>query len=645
MCSKSLDFRPIPGFSGTPFNLLVALRPNGELMTVRVLSQHEPVFVNGLGPEPLDEFVKQYVGKSLKQPIKVAAGNTSGKGGGEGRANSATAIIDGVGKATASIRIVNETVISSALDVARAKYGYAQGRDPSKIARIRQDVFKPMTWRQLLDAGYVRRYQFTNRQIQDLFKGTSVADVDEEAIAHPDENFIDVYLAEIDVPTIGRNILGDKGYAKFKFENYEDAPALMLLSAGRWSFVPDDFVPGAAPDRLLLSQEDIPALIRDFPSSRAFNDIKTPAGQFNIFKISQQASFDPAKPSKLQLHLTREKGQILPEYVSRDVAIDYSLPADFFLIPDQQETMGWRPLWRERIPELSVLVGSLVLLSLALGERKILTRSARAFNIFRMAFLAYTLVFIGWLWQGQLSIVQIIGLAKVARGDGGFGFLLYDPPTMILWMFTLVGVVLWGRGAFCGWLCPFGALQEFVGNIARLLRVPQIRVSDDVDAKLRYVKYAVLALIVGVAVFSSSLAERFAEVEPFKTSITLVFVRAVPYVAYAVALLALNAVLFKAFCRYLCPLGAALAVLGRLRILNWLPRRAECGSPCQLCRTKCRYDAIERAGEVDFNECFQCMDCVVIHDDVTQCVPLIVAARKTSRAASGAASVREKETV
>ncbi len=47
-------------------------------------------------------------------------------------------------------------------------------------------------------------------------------------------------------------------------------------------------------------------------------------------------------------------------------------------------------------------------------------------------------------------------------------FLLHDPMTVALWAFVLVSLLLWGRGTFCGWLCPFGALQEFAGKLARL---------------------------------------------------------------------------------------------------------------------------------------------------------------------------------
>jgi polyferredoxin len=111
------------------------------------------------------------------------------------------------------------------------------------------------------------------------------------------------------------------------------------------------------------------------------------------------------------------------------------------------------------------------------------------------------------------------------------------------------------------------------------------------------------------------------ELEPFKTAITLTFVRSWPYVAYAAGLLIASGLVHKFFCRYLCPFGAALALLGRVRLLNWIPRRSECGTPCQTCRHRCEYQAILPSGGIVYAECFQCMDCVVIHESKQQCAP------------------------
>jgi NosR/NirI family transcriptional regulator, nitrous oxide reductase regulator len=121
--------------------------------------------------------------------------------------------------------------------------------------------------------------------------------------------------------------------------------------------------------------------------------------------------------------------------------------------------------------------------------------------------------------------------------------------------------------------------------------------------------------------------DKLIEVEPFKTAVTTYFMREWYYVAYAGGMLLSGMVLFKGFCRYVCPLGAFMAIGGMLRGRDWIARRKECGSPCQLCKVKCSYKAIKLTGAIAYNECFGCLDCVRIYDDVKQCVPLVLGAR------------------
>ncbi|MBW8900976.1 MAG: 4Fe-4S binding protein [Massilia sp.] len=178
-----------------------------------------------------------------------------------------------------------------------------------------------------------------------------------------------------------------------------------------------------------------------------------------------------------------------------------------------------------------------------------------------------------------------------------------------------------------------GCDQAFSGAavcnlLGQALKLPQLAVRRVLDARLKRVKYGVLAAILLAAVWAPAQAGRLVELEPFKTAITLNFVRAWPYVAYAIGLLALGMVVNKAFCRYLCPLGAALALLGHVRLLDWIPRRAECGTPCQTCRHRCGYNAIAASGRIVYEECFQCMECVVIHASDEQCALRILERRR-----------------
>ena len=160
------------------------------------------------------------------------------------------------------------------------------------------------------------------------------------------------------------------------------------------------------------------------------------------------------------------------------------------------------------------------------------------------------------------------------------------------------------------------------------------KVSPAVHGRLIYIKYTVLAVLMTLAMVSLPLAERGAEVEPFKTAITLRFIREWPFVLYAAVLLGTGLFINKFYCRYLCPLGAGLALLGRFRLFSLLPRRAECGSPCQLCAVRCETAAIGKTGVIDYNECVQCLDCAVILHDENQCAPRCIESKRRRRAAA-----------
>ena len=619
---ESIDLAPIPGFSGTPFNLLVALNTHGEFMDVQVLSQHEPVFLEGLGPEPMLRFVEQYKGLSLKQNIKI--------GGGQNNGGNANVYIHGVAKATASVRILNQSLLSASLKVARAKMGYAQGRDPDLIARIKPDVVDVLAWGQLIKAGLVSPKTYTNREVDAAFVGTPVEGSDAEGRAAPEAVFETLYATALHVPSVGRNLLSPKDWDYLQGRLEPGDSALLVMAQGRYSMLGEEFVRGAVPSRITLQQAQLPLELRDLDIDLS-EPLKLPdslkEAEWKIFRVIAPAGLDPSLPLEFSLRVIRTKGAMYGERVGKDFPVTFQLPERYFTAAES-DNKTWHSLWMDRWWELLVLAAGLAVLTWALRKPTWLTQSTRRLSRFRTAYMLFTLGFIGWYAQGQLSIVNLTGVVRALVEQRSLGFFLYDPMTVLLWAFTAVSFFVWGRGTFCGWLCPFGALQELVGNAARAFKVPQIRLSLQTDQRFKKLKYLVLAGIMVSALVSVTWADRLVEVEPFKTSITLLFVRSWPFVAWAVALLVLNAVIFKSFCRYLCPLGAGMAVLGQLRRKNWISRRSECGQPCQRCASDCRYQAIPKTGVIDYTECFQCLDCVVIEQSEDLCAPQMLANKR-----------------
>ncbi|HUN93885.1 MAG TPA: 4Fe-4S binding protein [Burkholderiaceae bacterium] len=619
---ESIDLAPIPGFSGSPIDLLVLIDPDGRFLDVRVLSHHEPVFLDGLGEEPMRRFVAQYRDLGLKQAIRIATVPA-----GALHANGSTVTIDGVAKATASVRIINQTLLAASLQVARAKLGFTGTRDPDLVAHVRSDRFEKLDWNGLVGRGLVQQAVVSAADARTAFAGSAAADDLGPGPADGAPPLVQLDVALATVPSAGRNLLDPRGWAQLNSRIRDGDHVLLVMARGPWSPIGEDLVRGAVPDRIGLSQGGLPIEIRDLDLDATLAaEGRPPCDAWRAFRIIAQAGFDPGQPFDIVLRVTRSHGVVYPERVSREFRLPMRVPADV-LIAGASDEKSWRASWLARWPLLAILAAALGALAVVLARRAAPVATIAALRRFRPAFLVFTLVFVGWFAQGQLSIVNVVAAGQAIAAGRGLAFMLNDPVTTMLWIFVLATLVAWGRGTFCGWLCPFGALQELVAAAASLappLRALRWRVAPRVDRALRRLKFLVLAAIAIAALASPHVADMLVEIEPFKTAITLAFVRSWPFVAYAVALVAGAVVLHKPFCRYLCPLGAALAVAGRARRSDWIARRTECGQPCQTCRHRCEYDAIDARGRVDYDECFQCMDCVAIYHDDERCAPRVL---------------------
>ena len=623
---ETIDFAPLPGFEGTPMNFLVTLDRKGEFINVELLSQREPVFtfrdLGGYGDTLLRQFIAQYNGKSLNQPFIIAMDSARNPGV-VGKDRGGVAMLDGIAKATTSVRIVNQTVLTSALAVARAKLGFVDRGALGPPAKVRRDEFEPVSFGDMLDKGMIGRLTLTNRDVEMLFRGTDGAGADEEALARPDDPYVELYIAYLNAPTIGRALLGAEGYKTLTERNFDNRHLWWIGVAGRYQIVDDDFVPGAQSPRLALRQAGGFLDFRD----QGFENLETTAPvklqMSRVFGLRGDADVDPGASVELIATLTRAKGQMLPIFTHQQVVLTYAPPPYLFAYPPKP-IPEWLAAWKGRWLDIAAIMLSLALLTAALARPRWLVARPGRLRAFRLAFLAYTLGFLGWRAQGQLSIVQVTGALKSLSSGGGLTSYLYDPVSLLLIGFTVLTFAIWGRGTFCGWLCPFGALQEFVGLIAEKLRLPQVKLPAKYIRQMGSLRSIILGGLAAAAVFAPTLGESLNAVEPFKTSITLGFNASWPFVAYALALLLASAFYFKFFCRFICPLGAVMRFGGKLRLFDWITRRAECGKPCQLCKVECRYDAIEPTGEIRYDACFQCLDCVAIYHDAGRCVPAVL---------------------
>ncbi len=614
---ESDDFTNFIGFSGQTVNILIGIDTQGVITGLKILNHHEPIFLHGLGEQPLFNFINQYQNHSIKERFIINARDKSSK--------DAT-YFDGITRATISVLVVNDTIIASALKVAREKLsGFVA---PSNFV-VDPDFFEKLSFEQLLEKKYIQHWQLTRDQALALTQNESSTLTNTiEKLSEDSNDFIDLYFGFANIPIVGKNLLGQTEYQRLLESLIPGEHALMVLNRGNYAFVSEAFIPQTVPSRLSATQTALPVDMRDVDFYSYFNPrfaLEIPDyNEIKVFRIKSQSGFELNK--ELTLSLAVNYNQSFLSKKQHNFNFASTLPETLFLdktplVQPEKAQPLWLKLWLQRSNEIIILCIYLIALTLIFIKQETLAKNEKLTHQVRFISLIFVIGFIGFYSQGQLSVVNIYTLLLSIKQGFNIEVFLLDPIIFILWIFVFISLFLWGRGLFCGWLCPFGALQEIMTLIATKLKIKQIKIKPQHHKAGQKVKYVLLVLLVACSFYSLTLAEQLAEIEPFKTSITLNFVRYWPFVLYAVLLLLLSLKIHKFYCRYLCPLGAGLAIIGRYPILKWLRRRDECGSPCQLCRNKkCGIDAIKPTGAIDYSECIQCLECVVVIESPKLCV-------------------------
>lgn len=619
------DFVGTTGYSGKPIHTMVAVDHDAKILGVDLVKHYEPIVLIGIPDSKIKAMAADYKGMSL---VDEAAAGGSGHD---------LNIISG---ATVTVMVIDDSIVRAGIKVARAMGlgGLTTDDDTGPKFEIDPAASAPETWTEMQGDGTVRRLTLDVGQVNTAFEGTGDLRAAKRALTDPPESvFVDMQVALVSVPQIGDAILGEAEYRNLKNWLKEGEHAIAVMGRGLYSVKGSGYVRGGLFDRFVLIQGDNSVRFRDRWNKRL--GVLAPADvpefvEKDLFKIPADVGFDPTKPFRLQLLVQREVAAIEKVFLTYDLG--YQLPKSYLkpiAVPvvsveataseaDAQSAL-WKRIWEGKVPQIIVLAAMLSVLTLAFFFQIYLTRSARVTYWFRMSFLGVTLVVLGWMWNAQLSVVNLMALfGSLVSGFSWQAFLL-DPLTFILWFSVAAALLFWGRGAYCGWLCPFGALQELSNQVARKLGVPQITLPWGLHERLWALKYMLFLALFGISLYSIEQAEALAEVEPFKTAIVLKFIRAWPFVAYAAALLIAGLFVERFYCRYLCPLGAALAIPARLRMFNWLHRYKECGSPCQTCANECMVQAIHPTGEINPNECLNCMHCQVLYQSKDKC-PVVI---------------------
>jgi ferredoxin/Na+-translocating ferredoxin:NAD+ oxidoreductase RnfG subunit len=235
------------------------------------------------------------------------------------------------------------------------------------------------------------------------------------------------------------------------------------------------------------------------------------------------------------------------------------------------------------------VAGLLVVLSLATAAF-LSKRTA-----FRWVALAVTIGFLGFVDRGFLSVSHI--LAAISSGPSVF---LSDLSLLIIVVFTVLTTIFVGR-VFCGYLCPFGAIQDVLDRaVPRRFRRELPRA---IHERALWVKYGILALVLAPAVLHLPFT-LYHWFEPFGT--VFFWSPSIALWSIALGILVASAIVPRFYCRYMCPLGASLAI-GSL-MAPFRIRRVEQCKLCTVCERTCPTGAIKKE-RIDFKECVRCNAC------------------------------------
>lgn len=536
------------GFSA-PIEVLVGMDLNASITAVKILDYHESFRSSRGDFLHTPRFQPQFRNKPLSDPFRVGRD------------------IDGVSRATISSWAMTRGVYNASRRVAQAYLtgsGFSASADAATNARAH---LEPLGWEEMKERGLVQ-----------VLDGTL-----------PDDTVLTLSFAYMGKEVLGELLVGTEYYSRAERDasgRFDDGQLMLVGIGGNSS---DPF----RQERLSLKQGD-----RLYPMPRRQTVY---AGSADQGKIAGQANFavamilDPGMDLEqpFTVFYDPQNGQeaFAIEVQVQGVPLDLALGREI-LAPGEP---GADDMMLASAGVLTDDINWFRVLPLLLIFTLVMTAFLRKSARLRWIALTVTLFYLGFVNGGFLSVSHITNTLNL-----GPAMILSDLPLLMIVIFTLVTTLIWGR-VFCSSLCPFGALQDMISRI-----VPkrwQKTVPALIHDRAIYLKYLFLAVILVMAVGVSSVSI-FQYFEPFGT----LFFYSSSVVLWAILILILlaSAVVKRFYCRYVCPLGAALGVLSLLS-LRRIKRVPQC-TVCKVCEHACPTGAI-RGHKIDFKECVRCDIC------------------------------------
>jgi len=272
----------------------------------------------------------------------------------------------------------------------------------------------------------------------------------------------------------------------------------------------------------------------------------------------------------------------------------------------------WGEILRPQALDLS-LFAAFVALAMVSFFRK----SVRLKYVTLLAAVGY----LGFYKSSLMSISDVFRLTDLSLPPFNYSLAWY-----LFSGFVVVSTVLWGR-LYCGRVCAFGALTQLMDAV--LPKKLRVDVPPAIERRAIWIKYGLLAALVLYYIVTKDLARPVQYAEPFW--MFSLFGTTPMWIGLGLLLLA-TVFVRNLYCRFLCPVGAALGIISNLTVFR-IKRWSECKT-CKICEKTCEWGAI-RGPKIVKTECVRCDDCERLYMDQQKCPHWIILRRKDAKTWAG----------
>ncbi len=191
---------------------------------------------------------------------------------------------------------------------------------------------------------------------------------------------------------------------------------------------------------------------------------------------------------------------------------------------------------------------------------------------------------------------------------GAFIQKIHESSFVLMALIFILAIIL--GPVFCGWICPLGSFQEWLGNIGKKIFKKKYNnfINPRIDKILRFLRYLVLVLVIYNTAATARLV--FQNVDPYFALFNF-WTNEVAITAYVVlgATIVLSFFIERPWCKYACPYGALLGIFNLFRISK-LRRNPKTCINCKVCDKVCPMNiTVSDKTTIRDHQCISCMKC------------------------------------